>query len=154
MAELPKDSARTVVTAELTPAVEEFLERYARRARRVVAPTPDGDQPVDLRVRHRVCADPRLATLRRVLDELDPKSALVFVRDGDSARPFAPCSGTWLRRHDSGRSHVGLVAAPGTDLVVLFDLPASREELREAAAGAEAHGRARSAASARESARA
>ena len=35
MAELPKDSSRTVVSAELTPAVEELLERYARRARRV-----------------------------------------------------------------------------------------------------------------------
>jgi ATP-dependent RNA helicase DeaD len=29
-----------------------------------------------------------------------------------------------------------MAASPGTDLVVLFDLPASREELREAAAGA------------------
>ena len=35
MTEVPKEAARTIVTAELTPAVEELLERYARRARRV-----------------------------------------------------------------------------------------------------------------------
>ena len=35
MAEVPKDAGRTVVTGEASPAVEELLERYARRARRV-----------------------------------------------------------------------------------------------------------------------
>ena len=37
IAEVPKEAARTVVTSELNPAVDDLLERYARRARRVVA---------------------------------------------------------------------------------------------------------------------
>ena len=46
MTEAPKDSGRTIVTAELTPAIEELLERYARRARRVIAPIAETDQPI------------------------------------------------------------------------------------------------------------
>jgi ATP-dependent RNA helicase DeaD len=40
------------------------------------------------------------------------------------------------RGRDAG-IRTGMAAPPGTELVVLFDLPASREELREAASGAE-----------------
>src|ERR1041384_807642 len=39
------DSDLTVVTSELTPAVEEILERYARRARRIVAPAAETAHP-------------------------------------------------------------------------------------------------------------
>lgn len=34
MAEVPKDAPRTILAAELNPAVEDFIERYARRASR------------------------------------------------------------------------------------------------------------------------
>ncbi len=82
MTELSKDAARTFVAARLTPEVEEVLERYARRARRVVSPAPDVDQPIDVQYVTTTTAG-RLATLRRILDEADPKSATVFVRDHD-----------------------------------------------------------------------
>ncbi len=134
MAELPKEGARIIVASELSPTVEELLERYARRARRVVMQTAESDQPVSVDY-VTTSAHSRLPALRRLIDEADPRSAMVFVRDGESRVAV----GDLLRAlgyDDTGTVKVGLVASPGTDLVILFDLPASREELREAAAGA------------------
>jgi ATP-dependent RNA helicase DeaD len=132
--ELPKDAARTVVTAELTPAVEELLERYARRARRVVSAPPEGAQPTPIEYVS-ISPNTRLGALRRILDAVDPASALVFVRDGDSKRDVAEMLRA-IGSTDDASVHVGLASAPGTTLVVLYDLPASHEELREAASGA------------------
>jgi ATP-dependent RNA helicase DeaD len=147
MTEAPKDSGRTIVTTELTPAVEELLERYARRARRVIAPASEIDQPMaveyvtvsprsralgDLRGRQRS----RLAFLRRLLDEIDPQSAVVFVRDGESSMHVRDLLRALGYSGDDSPIRAGLTAPPGTAAVVLFDLPASREELREAAGAA------------------
>jgi ATP-dependent RNA helicase DeaD len=135
MTEAPKDSGRTIVTAELTPAIEELLERYARRARRVIAPIAETDQPIPVQY-VTVSAHSRLASLRRLLDETDPPSALVFVRDGASRVEVADLLTALGYSGEDSAIRVGLAAAPGTDTVVLFDLPASREELREAAGSA------------------
>jgi ATP-dependent RNA helicase DeaD len=135
MTEVPKDSGRTVVTAELTPAVEELLERYARRARRVTAPISETDQPMPVAY-VTVSARSRLASLRRLLDETDPPSALVFVRDGESGVLVRELLVALGYTGEDSPVRAGLTSAPGTDTVVLFDLPASREELREAAGAA------------------
>ena len=95
MAELPKDSARTV-TGEVTPAVEELLERYASRTPKLALVT-ETDPPIALDY-VTTSAQARLATLRRVLDETDPKSALVFVRDGGGGEQSTP----FLRHSDTG----------------------------------------------------
>src|SRR5262249_15035828 len=122
MAEVPKDAARTVVVAELTPAIEELLERYARRARRVLAAAEEG-QPLDLEY-ITVPAAARLEMLRRALDEVDPQSALIFARESETeVRLLLRALG--YASPDSVVS-VGHAAAPDTDLVVLFDLPVSR----------------------------
>ncbi len=135
MAEVPKDAARTVVTAELSPTVEELLERYARRARRVLSAT--GDVGLPMQVEYvTTAADSRLATLRRTLDELDPASAVVFVRDRESDARVRDLLRSLGYSREGSTVRVGLTAPPGTDLVVLFDVPASREELREAAGAA------------------
>jgi ATP-dependent RNA helicase DeaD len=130
MAELPKEAARTVVTAEVTPAVEELLERYARRARRELAAVAETDAPVALDY-VTTSAHSRLATLRRVLDETDPKSALVFARDAGASGQSRTLLAA-LGYDADAPIKIGLTAAPSTDLVVLFDLPSSREELRAA----------------------
>jgi ATP-dependent RNA helicase DeaD len=128
MSEVPKDAARTIVAAEFVPAVDELIERYARRARRVV-PTPAQDgQPISLEY---VTASPgaRLDMLRRVLDDVDPRSALIFARESEpEVRALLRALG-----YDAPDSLVvvGRAAAPETQLAVLFDLPASRGELRE-----------------------
>lgn len=135
MTEIPKDASRTVVTAEVSPAVEELLERYARRARRVVAPTNSADQPLPIEF-VTTSAESRLGTLRRTLDAIDPASAVVFVRDRDSDVRVRDLLQSLGYSNDDAPIRAGLTAAPGTELVVLFDVPASREELREAAGAA------------------
>lgn len=133
MTEVPKDSARAIVASELTPAVEALIERYARRARRVTPAAAEHVQPMPIEYVS-TSYHGRLDALRRVLDETDPASALIFVREDDaeeSVREVLRASGS-----TDEMIRVGLVAAPETELVVLFDLPASREELREAAGAA------------------
>ena len=135
MSELPKEGARIVVTSELTPAVEELLERYARRARRVATVVADTDQPIPVSFAS-VLPETRLLTLRRLIDQTEPRSALVFVRDGESAASVDTLLRALGYAGESPAITTGLVAAPGTDVVFLFDLPVSRAELREATAGA------------------
>jgi ATP-dependent RNA helicase DeaD len=128
MSELPKDAARTIVAAEFVPAVDELIERYARRARRVV-PTPAQEGESIALDYVTVSPGARLDMLRRVLDDVDPKSALIFAREAETeVRSLLRALG-----YDAPDSPVavGHAAAPGTELVVLFDLPASRGELRE-----------------------
>jgi ATP-dependent RNA helicase DeaD len=134
MAEVPKTTPRTIVASVVTPAVDELVERYARRARREVTRVPEGREPIALEY---VLGSPagRPPTLRRLLDEIDPESALIFAREAESRSSI----GGQLRSlgyADDGDVRCATAAAPGTALAVLYDLPATHEELREAVAGA------------------
>ncbi|HEV8445194.1 MAG TPA: DbpA RNA binding domain-containing protein [Gemmatimonadaceae bacterium] len=134
MAEVPKTAARTIVASIVTPAVDELVERYARRARREAAQVPASNEPIALEY---VLVSPaaRSTTLRRLLDELDPESATVFAREAESRASV----GNQLRSlgyAGDGDVRCAVAAAPGTALTVLYDLPATHEELREAVAGA------------------
>jgi ATP-dependent RNA helicase DeaD len=134
MAEIPKDAPRTIVTSVVTPAVDELVERYARRARREVARVAEGRQPIGLEyVLSSMAARP--TTLRRLLDEIDPASGLVFARDADSQASVRDQLRA-LGYGDRGDVRCGLAAGPETALAVLYDLPATHEELREAVSGA------------------
>jgi ATP-dependent RNA helicase DeaD len=128
IAEVPKDAARTIVSAELSPSIETLIERYARRARRVLSPTEEG-QSVNLEY-ITVPSTARLEMLRRILDEIDPRSSLIFARESE-AEVGALVRALGYPASDSPVV-VGRVASPETELAVLFDLPASRGELREA----------------------
>lgn len=133
MVDVPKDSARTIVASVVTPPVDALVERYARRARREASHVPEGREPIALEY-VLVAASSRQTILRRLLDEIDPPTALIFAREKDSGEGVS----AQLRAlgYDDEAVKSGLVAAPGTSLVVLFDLPASHEELREAVSGA------------------
>lgn len=131
MAEVPKDAARTIVTASVTPEVEALLERYARRARRVVAHTPELREPTPMSY-VTVSPQSRLGTLRRVLDVVNPASALIFVRNAEMESAVRALLQS-LGYSEGDDIRAGRTAAPNTELVVLFDLPATHEELREAA---------------------
>jgi ATP-dependent RNA helicase DeaD len=135
MTEVPKEAARTVVTSELNPPVEELLERYARRAPRVATPSVEDDAPMSLEY-VTVSSATRLSVLRRLLDDADPQAAIVFARDEDSDLEVRDLLASLGYSGKSASIRAGKAAAPGTDLVVLFDLPASREELREATSAA------------------
>ena len=100
VAEVPKEAARTLVTSQLTPAVEALVERYAWRARRAgVLPAADGT-PIDLAY-IAVAPRARARAFRRLLDDLDPERAAVYARSDDAereVRAHAPRA-----RHHRGR---------------------------------------------------
>jgi ATP-dependent RNA helicase DeaD len=130
LGDIPKDSARTIATTEVTPAVENLIERYARRARRVIAAPAADTTPIAIEY-VTTAESARSVTLRRLLDALDLDNAAVFARGQDSsaeASNLLRSLGYTGDRSPVRLSHGG--GAPTT--VVLYDLPASREELTEA----------------------
>ncbi len=83
LAELPRECNRMVVTRKVTPEVESFIERYSRRALRPAPPDEGPGEALEKLVRLRyvtVAPASRPAILRRVLDQLDPPSAVVIAR--------------------------------------------------------------------------
>jgi len=135
MAEIPKDAARIVVANEITAGVEALIERYARRARRVAPPTADANTGISLQY-VTVSSTARLPALRRLLDDVDPTRGIVYVRTDDSereTRELVRALGYGEQVSEDACVRVARAAGPAeSDLVVLYDIPASREELREA----------------------
>jgi ATP-dependent RNA helicase DeaD len=84
------EAGRVVVARKLTPVVEDLVERYARRARKVGPPETEAPQmpenyefPI---IRFVTVADSaRGSALRRLLDDLDPPSAVIVARDESAA---------------------------------------------------------------------
>jgi ATP-dependent RNA helicase DeaD len=84
------EAGRVIVVRKITAPIENLVERYARRARRVGAAEseapevpPDYELPI---VRYvTVAASARPSALRRLLDDLDPPSAIVVARDQNAA---------------------------------------------------------------------
>ena len=129
-ADLPKEAARTIATTELTPAVESLIERYARRARRVNAAATTDTTPIPIEY-FTAAESGRLIALRRILDALNPDDAAVFVREDDAMKAVSDLlRSLGYSGPDAPVSVSRGGGAPST--VILFDLPASREELTEA----------------------
>jgi hypothetical protein len=85
MAELPRGSARILTAASPTPLVENLLERYMHKARRIVVPVPPPvpiapGTPPTIYVRT-VSAGAVLAPLGELFDDIDPPSAAIVVSD-------------------------------------------------------------------------
>ena len=135
LGEIPKDASRIVVADQLTPEVEAFIERHLRRASRTgMSETTSSEVALPIRY---VTTDSsgRRSALRRLLDELDPPSAVVIANDAGGAEE--------ARRAVSALGYVGdetvrVVTEPVTEptaLVVLYDLPASAADVAQIAAG-------------------
>ncbi len=86
MAELPKGAARVLTAAAATPLVEELLERYMHRARKVQDAAEAETEisatgtPATIQVRL-VPHGALVAPLGELLDDLDPPSAVIVVND-------------------------------------------------------------------------
>jgi ATP-dependent RNA helicase DeaD len=127
IAEVPKDAARTVVTSQLTPAVEVLVERYAWRARRTgVVAAVDG-LSIDFSY---VAVAPRARAnaLRRLLDDLDPEHAAIYVRSDDADREVRSI----IRSLGVGDGDTSVevtrgTPVPGATLCVLYESPMDRE---------------------------
>jgi hypothetical protein len=147
LADVPKSAARIVITAKVDPAVEDFVERHARRAT-IVRPSksPAAASPhIDTTapsaaaapVSYVLCPpSARALVLRTVLDELDPPSGMVYVRSDASARE----AGDVLRAlgYEGEQAAIRLTRGGITEhasTVVLYDLPRATTEWQEAVAG-------------------
>lgn len=131
MAEVPKETARTVVATRLTSDVEGLIERYARRAgRRGAAGEHEGAAaPTELRY-VAVTAASRPGALRRVLDDLDPESAAIYARTEEGERQARE------ELRALGLEESGIVSVTrgepiaGAGLLVLYEPPGTPGELR------------------------
>ena len=129
LGELPKEGARVVLAAELTPALEALIERYARRARRAAEPTADVSG-TPLSAEYVASAGTaQKVTLRRLLDALDLPRAVLYARS-ESARADAQRVVRALGYPADAVRVSGAGDAPNSDPLVLVELPPSREELR------------------------
>ena len=105
------DAGRVIVVRKVTPVVEDLVERYARRARRVgPAETEAPQMPENYEfpiIRFVTVANSaRGSALRRLLDELDPPSAVIVARDEEAATDAARTIRTLGYREDDATIRV------------------------------------------------
>ncbi len=131
LGELPKDGARVVLAAELTPAYEALIERYARRARRAVD-APADEQAKALSAEY-VSSSPtaRGASLRRLLDALDLPRAELYARTASIRAEGSMIARSLGYPADAVRVNSGDTPSVATnDPLVLLELPKSKEAMR------------------------
>jgi ATP-dependent RNA helicase DeaD len=134
LADAPRESARVVVTSQLSDGVRELVSRHARRARPAAVAEADAAEAVDLRYVE-TSAVMRNATLRRLLDEIDPPTAIVVAWGDDAAAAATRALGTMGYRGDDALVRVSRGEMPEhVTLAVLYDVPGTPAEL--AAVGA------------------
>jgi ATP-dependent RNA helicase DeaD len=136
-AELPKEGERIAISADTSDALNDFLERWMRRARRVVH-----EQPVaaaDISLQYLVSAPAsRLDALRLLLDAIDPPTARVVAFSDEGERLAARAvSALGYVAGDDVRATAG-PPSEDTDLLVLFDDPPNADVLRQAVSRARA----------------
>jgi ATP-dependent RNA helicase DeaD len=131
------EAGRIIVARKLTPVVENLAERYARRARRVGVADSDVPQvPTDYEmpiIKYvTVAGSARGSALRRLLDDLDPPSAMIVARDEAAAAEAARVLRT-LGYHDDDESMTvtrGYVGNGPTHTVIFYQPPVTPGELQ------------------------
>ena len=130
------DAGRIIVARKLTPAVENLVERYARRARRVgpadmEAPQIPADYEMPIIKYVTVAGSARTSALRRLLDDLDPPSAVIVARD-EAAATEATFTLRTLGYHEDDKSITvtrGYVGSAATHTVIFYQPPVTPAEL-------------------------
>jgi len=133
---------RVLAARRASETTEAIAERYLRGARRVSAPdAPEiseqpprigpASSPVNYVI---VSAASRPAALRRILDEIDPPSAAIVVRDAATeADAGHTVRALGYRRADDPVRVVRYDAVPAVHTIVLYDAPVVPSELVAAA---------------------
>jgi ATP-dependent RNA helicase DeaD len=132
------EAGRIVVARKLTPAVESLVERYARRARRVgpadmVMPHTPADYEMPIIKYVTVAGSARTSALRRLLDDLDPPSAVIVARDEAAATDASRILRT-LGYHEDDESITvtrGYVGSVATHTVIFYQPPVTPAELHQ-----------------------
>ncbi|MBA3644800.1 MAG: DbpA RNA binding domain-containing protein [Gemmatimonadaceae bacterium] len=126
-----KSADRIIVTRRISKPIEDFVERYARRARRAPMPMDDigtGEIPEVKYLTTAGIAKP--ASLRRLLDELDPPSAAIVVRtaageiDAERVLHTLGYSG-----EDSPVTVVRGAPSAAVHTIIIYDAPVRRSEI-------------------------
>jgi hypothetical protein len=129
LAEVSKDAARTIVATATTPAVEALVERYARRPRRVGGTTAPPVATSAMRYVP-VTKGNRPQALRRLLDDLDPPSAIIYTRTDQSERAVRELLGALGYAGAKASVQVARdTISESAALVVLYDVPIDAKEL-------------------------
>ena len=128
MAEVPKTGARLLTAASATSAVEEVLERYMHKARRMSAAGPvdaaAAPAPAATVYARTVTADAPLAPLGELLDEMDPPSTAILAADARFAvAARAAIDGLGYTADSALIALVDGPVAPNTALVVFAGIP-------------------------------
>ena len=137
MSEVPKEAARILVATRLGAQARELAERYARRGLRTAEPAGEDEAgPVSLQYVV-ISATNRVAALRRLLDELDPARAVVWTRTEESEQEATRAIEALGYRGAAASVRVVRDAPLGeAGLAILFDVPATRQEVLAALGGA------------------
>jgi len=131
------DAARIIVTRKITPPVENLIERYARRARRVgtaetEAPKlpPDYELPIIKYIT--VAGSARGSALRKLLDDLDPPSAVIVARDEAAAAEATGVLRTLGYHQDDKSINVtrGEIVNLAAHTVIFYQPPVTPAELQ------------------------
>ena len=133
------DASRVIVVRKVTPVIENLVERYARRARQVSPAEVEVPQPpenYELPIVRHITVSPsaRPAALRRLLDDLNPPSAVIVARDAPTAEDAKKTLRT-LGYHDDDPN----VRVTQTDFggpahaVIFYQPPVTPAELQRAA---------------------
>ena len=132
LGELPKSAARVLVTTAMSDEISELVERVMRRPRHIggdEAPAEPLETPV-----HYVTttAAARPIALRRLLDELDPTSAVIVAGDEDARAEVRLVLATLGYGDDDTSMQLASAneVPDGAGLVLLYELPETAEALR------------------------
>jgi hypothetical protein len=137
--ELPKETTRVMIARRETPEVEKLIDSYLRTARRMT-PSEAEESPVPQiapaapSVHYvSVSSASRPAALRRLLDDLDPPSATIVVRDaGSEADATQTVRSLGYRRTDDPIRVSRYDSIPASHTVILYDSPVMPSEIAAA----------------------
>lgn len=126
-----KSADRIIVTRRMTKPIEDFVERYARRSRRAPMAMDDigsGEIPDVKYLTTAGIAKP--ASLRRLLDELDPPSAAIVVRTPVGESEVSRVLQTLGYAGDDSPIAIVRGAPSGAvHTIILYDAPVRRSEI-------------------------
>ncbi|MFN2637074.1 MAG: DbpA RNA binding domain-containing protein [Gemmatimonadaceae bacterium] len=133
------EATRVIVARKAAPPIENLVERYARRARRIGAPETEAppaveDYQLPLIQSVTVGGSAKPAALRRLLDDLDPPSAVIVARDAPSIETVKQMLRTLGYREDDPSIRVTQSDFKNpTHTVIFFQPPVTPAELQRVA---------------------